>query len=64
MASISKYEIFIENLTYTHPGALEPSLNDITLRLPKGSRTILVGANGGAQTLYRLLFAIDVALLL
>lgn len=44
-------EIYVNNLTFSHNplnASLEPSLIDINLLLPKGSRTILVGANGGA----------------
>jgi CCR4-NOT complex subunit CAF16 len=41
--------IDIENLTFFFPGTPEPSLTDVTIRLPRGSRTVLVGANGGAH---------------
>ena len=43
-------EILVHNLTFsftpTDP-AVAPSLVDVSLQLPKGSRTILIGANGG-----------------
>ena len=45
------YEIFVRNLTFTFVPLqpdVPPSLVDIALALPKGSRTILIGANGGA----------------
>lgn len=42
-------EIAIDNLTFQHNSAFEPALKEINLFLPKGSRTILVGANGGAR---------------
>ena len=46
-ASANGYEISITNLTYTHREGASPSLSDVNIHLPKGSRTILVGANGG-----------------
>jgi len=36
------------NLTYSYNSFSPPSLVDINLSLPRGSRTILVGANGGS----------------
>lgn len=42
------HEIYAKNLTYKHNPNVEASLIDISFDLPKGSRTILVGANGGA----------------
>ncbi|KAF8231910.1 hypothetical protein L208DRAFT_39103 [Tricholoma matsutake] len=39
--------VSVSNLTYSHSTAAQPSLLDINLHLPQGSRTILVGANGG-----------------
>lgn len=47
----AKPEIYARNLTYIHYGLskdAEAALIDISFGLPKGSRTILVGANGGA----------------
>ena len=41
------YEISIDNLTYSHVPDAPPSLSNVNIHLPKGSRTILVGANGG-----------------
>lgn len=39
--------VSVTNLTYSyHPGS-PPSLLDINLNLPRGSRTLIVGANGG-----------------
>ncbi|EIW82140.1 P-loop containing nucleoside triphosphate hydrolase protein [Coniophora puteana RWD-64-598 SS2] len=50
------HTIAVQNLTYHHVPAAEPSLNDISLHLPPGSRTILVGANGaGKSTLLQIL---------
>lgn len=45
-----QYEIDIERLTYNHTPSAPPSLTDVSIKLPKGSRTILVGANGGEFT--------------
>lgn len=42
--------ISVNGLTYTHNSLSPPSLVDISLTLPKGSRTILIGANGGLST--------------
>jgi hypothetical protein len=39
--------VSVSNLTYSHTTADPPSLLDINIHLPRGSRTILVGANGG-----------------
>jgi ATP-binding cassette, subfamily B, bacterial len=48
--------ISFENVTFTYPGASEPTLQDITLQLPPGSSLALVGENGsGKTTLIKLL---------
>lgn len=48
--------IEVKNLTYTFPRSSQPGLSNISLSLPVGSRTLLVGANGaGKTTLLRLL---------
>jgi CCR4-NOT complex subunit CAF16 len=46
--------VFVANLTYHHNPLLPPALVDINLSLPAGSRTILVGANGGQTALHLL----------
>ncbi|TFK43554.1 P-loop containing nucleoside triphosphate hydrolase protein [Crucibulum laeve] len=53
----SQFAVSASNLTYTHNQfAIEPSLRDINIHLPPGSRTILVGANGaGKSTLLQIL---------
>jgi CCR4-NOT complex subunit CAF16 len=43
-------EIFVQNLTYFHDPSGPPSLSDINISLPKGSRTLLIGANGGVHS--------------
>lgn len=50
-ASDAQYEVDIEHLTYNHTPSVPPSLIDVSIKLPKGSRTILVGANGGELVL-------------
>ena len=46
----------VENLSFSYPGAAQETLRKISLELPKGSRTALVGANGsGKTTLVKLL---------
>ncbi|KAJ9651935.1 CCR4-NOT regulatory complex component [Neophaeococcomyces mojaviensis] len=48
--------IHVANLTYTFSNTSQPGLTDVSLSLPPGSRTLLVGANGaGKTTLLRLL---------
>lgn len=48
--------ISVRDLTYSFQPHLPPSLTDINLTLPQGSRTLLIGANGaGKSTLLRLL---------
>ncbi|KAH7887765.1 P-loop containing nucleoside triphosphate hydrolase protein [Phlebopus sp. FC_14] len=50
------YTIAVEGLTYHHALNTLPSLSNISLRLPPGSRTIIVGANGaGKSTLLQIL---------
>ncbi|PPQ84257.1 hypothetical protein CVT25_011904 [Psilocybe cyanescens] len=48
--------IAASNLTYSYNNFSPPSLTDVNIALPPGSRTILVGANGaGKSTLLQLL---------
>jgi ATP-binding cassette, subfamily B, bacterial len=48
--------ISFEHVSFTYPGASEPSLQDISLQLPPGSSLALVGENGsGKTTLIKLL---------
>jgi CCR4-NOT complex subunit CAF16 len=42
-------EVFVQNLTYSHDRFAPPALSDINISLPKGSRTLLIGANGGGH---------------
>lgn len=50
------HAISVTNLSYSHNSFSPPALQDITLHLPPGSRTILIGANGaGKSTLLQLL---------
>ena len=49
-SSLPMDEICVKNLTFSFAPLLPevpPSLIDVSLALPKGSRTILIGANGG-----------------
>lgn len=48
--SLMSPAISATGLTYCHHPASPPSLVDVNLTLPPGSRTILVGANGGLRT--------------
>jgi len=48
--------IRFEHVTFTYPGATEPTLSDIDLHLPPGGSLALVGENGsGKTTLIKLL---------
>jgi len=48
--------IRFERVSFTYPGAQQPTLKDITLQLPPGSSLALVGENGsGKTTLIKLL---------
>jgi ABC-type bacteriocin/lantibiotic exporter with double-glycine peptidase domain len=40
-------DISVRQLTYSHTPDTPPSLRNISIHLPPGSRTILCGANGG-----------------
>ena len=40
----------IDNLTYTYPGASQPTLNDISLRITQGDFLAVVGNNGCGNT--------------
>lgn len=43
--------ILIENLIYTYPGAgNEPALNDVSLSIPAGKITAIVGSSGSGKT--------------
>jgi len=39
--------VSVKNLTFVPQGASEPALDNLSLSLPRGSRTLLIGANGG-----------------
>lgn len=46
----------IDSLTYTYPGALQPTLQDISIQIPKGDFLAVVGNNGcGKSTLCKVL---------
>lgn len=47
MADNTELAISVSQLTYLHNRDSPPSLEDVSIHLPPGSRTILVGANGG-----------------
>lgn len=54
--SATKAIIRMTNCSYTYPGALKPSLQDVTCTLTLSSRTAIIGANGaGKSTLIKLL---------
>jgi len=43
-------ELRIENLTYSYPGAAHPSLEGISLKIPKGKTVAFVGPSGAGKT--------------
>jgi hypothetical protein len=48
MPPVDAEAVSVSNLTYSHSTSTDqPSLLHVDLHLPPGSRTILVGANGG-----------------
>jgi ATP-binding cassette, subfamily B, bacterial len=48
--------ITLDNVSFTYPGAAEPVLSGVSLRIPAGSTLALVGENGaGKSTLVKLL---------
>lgn len=46
-----EYEVAVNNLTYSHTPDGPNSLADVSFSLPKGSRMIIIGANGGSLRL-------------
>jgi len=49
-------DITVEGLSFTYPGARQPALDDINLRIEKGEKIAIVGPNGsGKTTLVKLL---------
>jgi ABC-type multidrug transport system fused ATPase/permease subunit len=49
ISNVSKpiHDISVKELTYSHTPNSPPSLQNVSIYLPPGSRTILCGANGG-----------------
>ena len=45
-----KAEVLIKNLSFTYPGQKNPSLSDITLHIPEGSITAIVGPSGSGKS--------------
>jgi CCR4-NOT complex subunit CAF16 len=44
---MSRPDIYVKKLSYSHTPSSPPSLRNISIYLPPGSRTIICGANGG-----------------
>ena len=42
----------IDGLTYTYPGAPQPTLRDISLQIPKGDFLAVVGNNGCGKSTF------------
>ncbi|MGC0334318.1 ATP-binding cassette subfamily B protein [Streptomyces sp. SAI-170] len=43
-------EVRVEDVSFTYPGADSPSLKGVSVRVPRGEVTALVGANGSGKT--------------
>lgn len=41
-----EYTVELNHLTFTYSGSSQPAIEDITFKLPRGSRCLLVGDNG------------------
>lgn len=54
------HAVEIDGLTYTYPGAPQPTLRNITLQIPQGDFLAVVGNNGcGKSTLCKVLNGLD-----
>lgn len=52
----NKFDITFENVTFTHPNAKRPSIDELTIKIPAGKVTAIVGESGsGKSTLSNLL---------
>lgn len=50
------HELHLERVTFTYPGQRSPAVSDLTLRIPAGQITAIMGANGsGKSTVVKLL---------
>ena len=54
MSKATELAIDVANLSFAHRKDVEQSLVNLALKLPTGSRTLLIGANGGASHFPRL----------
>lgn len=45
-----EYTVELNHLTFTYSGSSQPAIEDITFKLPRGSRCLLVGDNGAGKT--------------
>ena len=53
------FPLAINSLSYAYPGSL-PVISDLTLNLPRGSRCLLLGANGAGVTTVCLLVCVHI----
>ncbi|MBD2665087.1 cobalt transport protein ATP-binding subunit [Richelia sinica FACHB-800] len=52
---MQEYLLEFEQVSYKYPGANQPALNKLTLRIPKGKKCALIGQNGSGKTTLLLL---------
>jgi ATP-binding cassette subfamily C protein CydC len=52
----ARYDLELANVSFSYPGADQPAVSEVDLRVPEGGRLALVGATGsGKSTLFHLL---------
>ena len=50
LGTLGKFDLALNTVTYTYPGAVEPAVTDITMRIPQGSHVAIVGSSGAGKS--------------